>query len=218
MDLSPERLRRRLVQFALRRLYHELAGAYDFVSRIVSRGRWRDWQRSALPYLNGPRVVELGCGTGDLILDLAEAGRRPIGVDASIQMLRVARRKLEVAGARQPVMLVQAHAQALPLLEGQAHSVVATFPTPYILDPAVHREIGRVLAPDGRLVVVNGGRLEESDRWSWILNRGFDLIGGRGLDRVAKTDFARLGFALEHRKLSLGPSTVWISLGQKPDP
>ncbi len=32
-------------------LYHELAWAYDPVSALVSGGRWRDWQRVALPFL-----------------------------------------------------------------------------------------------------------------------------------------------------------------------
>lgn len=208
---------RRLVRFGFQRLYHELAWAYDLVSRTVSRGQWRVWQRSSLPYLEGPRVLDLGCGTGDLLPDLAEQGWLSIGLDPSSAMLRVARGKRETSGTVDRVILLQARAQALPFLKGSLDSVVATFPTPFILDPAAQAEIRRVLAAGGRLAIVNGGRLEESDLWSWLLNRAFDLTGGRGLDRAPEAAFRGLGFALDHRMLSLGSSSVWISRGRKPE-
>src|SRR5258706_13559687 len=39
------------------------------------------------------RVLDLGCGTGDLTQQLAAAGARPFGVDASADMIDEARRK-----------------------------------------------------------------------------------------------------------------------------
>src|SRR3954463_6999768 len=41
----------------------------------------------------GERVLDLGCGTGDLTAQLAERGARVIGLDASVEMVDEARRK-----------------------------------------------------------------------------------------------------------------------------
>ncbi len=216
MDSTLSGVWRALVRFAFHRLYHEFAWAYDSVSRIVSRGQWRQWQRAALPHLRGPLVLDLGCGTGDLLQDLAIEGLRAIGMDESTAMLRVSRRKIEMADAGERTSLVRATAQALPLPDGHLNSVVVTFPARFILDDTVQAEIARVLAPEGRLVIVDGGRLEETDLWSRLLNRSFDLTGGRRLKRSGESAFKGFRFPLDHHLVSLGTSTVRISLGVKP--
>ena len=91
----------RLVRFGFRLLYNELAWTYDWVSWAVSLGRWRSWQRVALPLLDAPRdgsVLELAHGTGNLLLDMLEAGLLPTGYDLSPNMGRNAQRKLRRAG------------------------------------------------------------------------------------------------------------------------
>ncbi|MER3543218.1 MAG: hypothetical protein C4311_01115 [Chloroflexota bacterium] len=72
--LSPFPRRLSLLRSAFRLLYNELAWTYDWVSQAVSLGQWRSWQRASLARLRGPRVLEVAHGTGDLLLDLAEAG------------------------------------------------------------------------------------------------------------------------------------------------
>jgi ubiquinone/menaquinone biosynthesis C-methylase UbiE len=89
---------RRCVLFAFRLLYYELAFTYDLVAWTVSVGQWRAWQRTALPLLRGQRVLEVGHGTGNLLLDLA-GGFRPVGLDLSPRMGAIARRKLRRARA-----------------------------------------------------------------------------------------------------------------------
>jgi len=61
-------------------------------------------------YLNlalavGDPILELGCGTGRLLVPLAEAGHRVVGIDASQPMLERARVALEVAGVSDRVAL-----------------------------------------------------------------------------------------------------------------
>ena len=46
----------------------------------------------------GGDALELGCGTGRVLVPVAAAGRRVTGVDASPALLDIARRKLETAG------------------------------------------------------------------------------------------------------------------------
>lgn len=151
----PRRLSR--LRFAFRLLYNELAWTYDWVSRAVSLGQWRSWQRASLARLRGPRVLEVAHGTGDLLLDLAEAGFQPVGLDLSPAMGRLARRKLR--RQRRNVPLVCGRAQALPFASESFPSIVTTFPTEFILDPRSLEEFRRVLVPGGRLVVVGEARL-----------------------------------------------------------
>jgi ubiquinone/menaquinone biosynthesis C-methylase UbiE len=52
--------------------------------------------------------------------------------------------------------LVRARAQVLPFRSGAFDSVVSTFPTEFIADPATLREVARVIQQGGRAVVVPG--------------------------------------------------------------
>ncbi|RME62935.1 MAG: class I SAM-dependent methyltransferase [Caldilineae bacterium] len=55
---------------------------------------------------SGPRVLELGCGTGRVLLPLAAAGCQVTGVDGSAALLDAARRKVAEAGVQEQVTLV----------------------------------------------------------------------------------------------------------------
>lgn len=144
---------RGLVRFGFYLLYNPFAFTYDSVSKLVSFGAWRCWQRASLAYL--PRegwTLELAHGTGDLQIDLAAAGIPSVGYDLSPNMGRIARRKL----IRQGVVprLVRGRAQALPFADSAFCSVVSTFPTDFIVAPETLREVSRVLADDGVFVIV----------------------------------------------------------------
>lgn len=147
------RLIARLYGWACERLYHELAWAYDWVAWGVSRGAWAAWRRVALTYVQGRRVLELGVGTGHLVLEAQRRGLAIIGLDLSPNMLAVAQRHVGAGGGTVP--LLRARAQQLPLADQSVDTIIATFPAAYILSPVTLRECARVLhGPDGRLVIV----------------------------------------------------------------
>jgi SAM-dependent methyltransferase len=137
--------------WATLRLYRELAWVYDPISRFVSAGRWDAWRRFALDYVEGPRVLEVGFGTGELLIALAGRGLEVTGIDASAAMQRVAARKLRSRGVVLPRLL--ASAERLPFAAGSFDTVVSTFPAGYILEADTLREIARILRPSGRLVI-----------------------------------------------------------------
>src|SRR5689334_21785273 len=84
-------IHRSLVRWAFARFYREFAWTYDTVAAAVSGGRWSAWGQAVLPELRG-RVLELGCGTGNLQQARARGGQLITGLDASSQMLAITRR------------------------------------------------------------------------------------------------------------------------------
>ncbi|HOG46271.1 MAG TPA: class I SAM-dependent methyltransferase, partial [Anaerolineae bacterium] len=138
-------------RWATERLYHEFAWAYDAVSWLVSLGRWSGWRRQALAYVGGPRVLELGFGTGELLIEMAGRGWQAVGLERSPAMQRVTARKLRRQGLRVPRLC--GAAQALPLAAASLDAIVATFPADYILAPGTWHEAARALRPGGRLVI-----------------------------------------------------------------
>ena len=48
------------------------------------------------------KIIDLGCGTGRLAIELARAGYHPVGVDLSIEMLKILRLKAAALGVAVP--------------------------------------------------------------------------------------------------------------------
>jgi ubiquinone/menaquinone biosynthesis C-methylase UbiE len=114
--------------------------------------------------LRGRRVLDLGCGTGRLSVALAErAGAKVWGVDASPEMLAVAKSK-----APRGVAFKVARAEALPFKDGWFERVALWLVVHLVDGPAAFAEARRVLAADGRLVVVS---FDESHFDTYWLNR-----------------------------------------------
>jgi ubiquinone/menaquinone biosynthesis C-methylase UbiE len=105
-----------------------------------------------LPDLYGRRVLEVGCGTGNISLELARRGARVVGLDVSGPMLAAAQHQ-----ARQqevPLAWVRGGAAALPFLQQSFDGVIAILALDFISDrPGVVREMVRVLRPGGFLLL-----------------------------------------------------------------
>jgi SAM-dependent methyltransferase len=100
----------------------------------------------------GKDVLDIGCGGGALVRDLAVAGARPIGVEISEDQLATARTRDNGSGARYLV----GRAEDLPLDDGTVDVVVFMRSLHHV--PPEHlqaglREARRVLRPDGALYV-----------------------------------------------------------------
>jgi ubiquinone/menaquinone biosynthesis C-methylase UbiE len=132
---------------------------YRFASTFPFAGQWRVWQRLVLSRLHGRDVLELGCGLGDLLADLSEAGYVCIAIDHSPQMVEAARETLQRRRLHKNATVIQGSTQHLPFSNGSFDTVVSTFPSEYIYDPDTIAEVERVLRPGGRLIVVEGANL-----------------------------------------------------------
>jgi ubiquinone/menaquinone biosynthesis C-methylase UbiE len=153
MTFYPPRAVRHFYLFLYRILYNEVAWTYDLVSWVVSFGRWDEWRRTALRFVHGERILEVGFGTGELLPLLAVKVERTYGLDASAAMHRITEQKLHRRSLRIP--RVQGVAQQIPFADGTFDAIITTFPAGFILDPDAHQEFARVLRPGGRLIVID---------------------------------------------------------------
>lgn len=147
-------------RLAFRLLYNEFAFTYDSVSRIVSLGQWRCWQRSLFRFLGPPmaeRVLELAHGTGDLQVDLLQAGYRTVALDLSPFMGRISQGKLRRKRLQTPIL--RADVRHLPLKSSSCPTIVCSFPTSFVFQAEMLAELKRVLASDGRAAFVLTGQL-----------------------------------------------------------
>lgn len=100
-------------------------------------------------------LVDIGTGTGRMLALFGGAAARAIGIDRSSEMLRVARARLEAAGIAGSD-LRQGDMYALPLRDGSADLVILHQVLHYAQAPAAAiSEAARVLAPGGRLLIVD---------------------------------------------------------------
>lgn len=142
----------------LRDLFDGAAGYYDRICAVGSlgSGRWyRGWVLQRAGLRPGMKLLDVATGTGVVARAAAELLESPacvVGVDPSIGMLREARRT--VTGA-----LTQGRIETLPFRDGVFDVVTIGYALRHAADLEVaFRECFRVLAPAGRLVILEISR------------------------------------------------------------
>jgi demethylmenaquinone methyltransferase/2-methoxy-6-polyprenyl-1,4-benzoquinol methylase len=140
----------------VRRLFATIADRYDFITRFLSYGQDRRWKRRLIglaALTPNDRVLDLACGTGDILFAAASRARRAVGLDVTLRMLQLATMK-HARGA-----LVCGDMLALPFRDQAFDVVTIGYGLRNVPDlPAAVREIDRVLAAGGRLLSLDFNR------------------------------------------------------------
>ena len=128
--------------------FDTIANTYDRLNRVMTLGLDRRWRRCAVRGLQG-NVLDVACGTGDMVLELQKHGCTVTGVDLSEEMLSIAKRKVENGKWK------VADAEHLPFPNDSFDVVTCAFGVRNF----VHLEQGlkemlRVLKPGGRMVIL----------------------------------------------------------------
>ena len=160
-------------------------------------------------------TLEIGFGTG-VTLPFYDFGRvtKLTVVEPSTGMNRLARRRIETAGA--PVEIVTGGGERLPFAEGAFDTVVTSLTLCSVDDPrAVLTEIRRVLKPGGRFLFLEHVLSEHADRarWQRRLTPLQKVIGvGCHLDRPTADLVRAAGFELPDVPQQIEPSMPFSPL------
>ncbi|MBV1919992.1 MAG: malonyl-ACP O-methyltransferase BioC [Pseudomonadales bacterium] len=101
-----------------------------------------------------PKVLDLGCGTGYVVSQLAEVSELMFALDLAEGMLRVAKSGATTKEKKpNNIHYICADAEAIPLKENSVDLVVSNFAIQWCPDKQVlFKEVARVLVPGGRFV------------------------------------------------------------------
>lgn len=137
-------------------------------------GADREYEEQILPLVDlhlagARRVLEVGCGEGQVARRVARLGAAVVGIDASARQLAQAHRR--GGGGRYG----QSRAEQLPFANSVFDAVVVCLVLEHLepFEPAL-AEMARVLEPGGRLIAFLGHPLLQAPGSCWVDDADFD--------------------------------------------
>ena len=129
-----------------------MTGDYDLFSRYMEKDAEVFFQR--LGVKPGTRLLDVGCGAGQLALIAARAGAKVTGSDISANWIEKARTRAAAEGLE--VTFEEGDAEALPYKDGQFDAVVSLIGAMFAPRPElVAAELTRVCRPGGMIAMAN---------------------------------------------------------------
>ena len=158
------------------RMFARIAPRYDLLNHLLSFNIDRNWRRVLLKKAasalqdSDARVLDLCCGTGDVLLDFQRVARAQVyGADFCHPMLIATRRKAQAKGFC--ALLAEADALNLPMAANSLDLISISFGFRNLTNyRAGLAELHRVLRPGGQLLI-----LEFSHPSSSLVKAGYGL-------------------------------------------
>ncbi len=171
----------------VRSMFGRVAHRYDLANHLLSANIDKTWRNHTVAkvrdILRRPdaRVIDLACGTGDLLVALErDAGRVLMGSDFCHPMLEGARSKLARLGLRSS--LVESDALALPLSDASVDLITIAFGFRNLANyRAGLVEMRRVLRPGGALAILEFTQPPNkafAAIYNWYSRKVLPVIGG----------------------------------------
>lgn len=166
-------------------MFDDIASTYDKANRVLSMGIDIQWRKKgcdkAFEILGKKelgQVTDVATGTGDLLIYWKEQAAKNsvsidkyVGIDPSIGMLEVARRKVDFAE------FIEGKAQALPLFDESSDVVSISYGIRNVVDRVeALQEFNRVLKPGGLVVILEFTKQERSGIIDKIVDFGMKNV------------------------------------------
>jgi ubiquinone/menaquinone biosynthesis methyltransferase len=155
----------------VRRLFATIADRYDFITGFLSYGQDRRWKRRLLTLAQlrpSDRLLDLACGTGDIVFEAAPRVQRAVGLDVTLRMLQLAKARMAPLKGRPTdvvgppftgCQLVTGDMLALPFPDRSFTVMTVGYGLRNVPDLEQSlREIRRVLEPNGRVLSLDFNR------------------------------------------------------------
>jgi demethylmenaquinone methyltransferase/2-methoxy-6-polyprenyl-1,4-benzoquinol methylase len=146
----------------VRALFSRIARRYDLMNRIMTLGQDRSWRREAIHQARLPsrgRLLDLGAGTGDMLMEAARQHPQVqvVGLDFTPQMMAIGRRRMHQNGpVPAKAAWIEGDALRLPLSDQRFDAVVSAFLMRNVSDTRqCLMEQRRILKPGGRIVILD---------------------------------------------------------------
>jgi len=147
-------------------MFSAIAYRYDFLNHFLSLSIDKQWRRKAVALLgdclakSNALCLDLCCGTGDLALEMAKSGQaQVIGCDFSHPMLRQCSEKILKRNLAMRIRITEADALNLPFRDQTFDATAIAFGLRNLDSvTAGLAEMGRVLKPGGKLIVLEFSR------------------------------------------------------------
>jgi demethylmenaquinone methyltransferase/2-methoxy-6-polyprenyl-1,4-benzoquinol methylase len=173
----------------VRAMFGRVAHRYDLANHLLSLNIDRVWRARTVRRLRqnlerpDARILDICCGTGDLVLALARGNRhgRPVlGSDFCHPMLTAARDKVAKRAAR--AVLFEADALRLPVRDASLDLITVAFGFRNLANyEAGLREIRRALRPEGTAAILEFSQPPNrifAALYNWYSRRILPAIGG----------------------------------------
>lgn len=170
----------------VRDMFAQIAPRYDAANRIISAGMDEGWRKRAIAILAAPTggdVLDLCCGTGDVVFHIlrTDPSLHVTGVDFCEPMLQTARMRAPKE-ARGDARFVEADVMSLPFGDRSFDGATMGFSMRNVVDiDATLREIRRVLRPGAKFVNLDMSKAPNAlwkALFSFYFYRMVPLIGG----------------------------------------
>ena len=176
--------------------YQRIARFYDLMEVLPER-RFAPWRERLWSLVSGPRVLEVGVGTGKN-MPYYPPGVHVTGVDLTPGMLEQARKRAAALGL--DVELHLGDAQSLEFEDDSFDSAVATCVFCSVPDPVLGlKELRRVVRPGGQIILLDHVRSEKPllGRLMDILNPLVVRITGANINRRTVENVRKAGLEIE---------------------
>ena len=113
-----------------KKIFDEVAKHYDWLNNLFSLGIHKSWRKKLAEKLCGDDYnLDIATGTAEVAIEIAK--RHPevktTGIDPSMNMLKIAKNKIDSLGFQEKIQLVSAAAENLPFEEKKFSSATIAF-------------------------------------------------------------------------------------------
>jgi demethylmenaquinone methyltransferase/2-methoxy-6-polyprenyl-1,4-benzoquinol methylase len=141
-------------------MFDNISANYDLLNRLLSFGVDKSWRKKAITELSEvapSRVLDVATGTADIALEVAKRMKveKIIGIDISVGMLGVGKKKVAAKGLEDTIELQVADSENIPFGDGGFDGAIVAFGVRNFANLSKGlSEMSRVLKENGKVVIL----------------------------------------------------------------